>query len=53
MRAKAGLKHGMSQQELADACDLDITGGIERGQVNPTLGVTPDSGGTLVEPAIL
>ena len=31
----------MSQQQLADACGLDITyiGGIERGHRNPTLGV--------------
>ncbi len=31
----------MSQQQLADACGLDISyiGGIERGQRNPTLGV--------------
>ena len=32
---------GMTQQELADACGLDISyvGQIERGQRNPTLGV--------------
>ena len=31
----------MSQQQLTDACGLDIgyVGGIERGQRNPTLGV--------------
>ncbi len=31
----------MTQQELADACGLDISyvGQIERGQRNPTLGV--------------
>jgi transcriptional regulator with XRE-family HTH domain len=35
------LKIGMTQQQLADACGLDIgyIGGIERGQRNPTLGV--------------
>jgi len=35
------LKKGMTQQELADTCGLDISyiGGIERGQRNPTLGV--------------
>ena len=35
------LKRGMSQQQLADACGLDISyvGQIERGQRNPTLGV--------------
>ena len=35
------LKKGLSQQELADKCGLDISyvGGIERGQRNPTLGV--------------
>jgi len=35
------LKRGMTQQELADTCGLDISyiGGIERGQRNPTLGV--------------
>jgi transcriptional regulator with XRE-family HTH domain len=35
------LKKGMSQQQLADACGLDISyvGQIERGQRNPTLGV--------------
>ncbi len=35
------LKKEMSQQQLADACGLDITyiGQIERGQRNPTLGV--------------
>ncbi len=35
------LKSGMTQQQLADACGLDIgyVGGIERGQRNPTLGV--------------
>jgi len=34
-------KKEMTQQELADACGLDIgyVGGIERGQRNPTLGV--------------
>jgi transcriptional regulator with XRE-family HTH domain len=35
------LKRGLSQQQVADACGLDIgyIGGIERGQRNPTLGV--------------
>ena len=35
------LKRDMSQQQLADACGLDISyiGQIERGQRNPTLGV--------------
>jgi transcriptional regulator with XRE-family HTH domain len=35
------LKEGMTQQQLADACGLDISyvGQIERGQRNPTLGV--------------
>jgi transcriptional regulator with XRE-family HTH domain len=35
------LKKAMSQQQLADACGLDISyvGQIERGQRNPTLGV--------------
>ncbi len=35
------LKTGLTQQDLADACGLDISyiGGIERGQRNPTLGV--------------
>ena len=35
------LKKGLTQQELADKCGLDISyvGGIERGQRNPTLGV--------------
>jgi transcriptional regulator with XRE-family HTH domain len=35
------LQRGMTQQQVADACGLDITyiGGIERGQRNPTLGV--------------
>jgi transcriptional regulator with XRE-family HTH domain len=35
------LQNGMTQQQLADACGIDITymGGIERGQRNPTLGV--------------
>ncbi len=35
------LKKGMTQQELADTCGLDISyiGGIERGQRNQTLGV--------------
>jgi transcriptional regulator with XRE-family HTH domain len=35
------LKRGLTQQELADACGLDIgyVGGIERGQRNPSLGV--------------
>jgi transcriptional regulator with XRE-family HTH domain len=35
------LQQGMTQQQVADACGLDITyvGGIERGQRNPTLGV--------------
>jgi len=35
------LKRGMTQQQLADACGLDISyvGQIERGQRNPTLGV--------------
>jgi transcriptional regulator with XRE-family HTH domain len=35
------LKQGMTQQQLADACGIDITyvGGIERGERNPTLGV--------------
>ena len=35
------LKRNMTQQELADACGLDIgyIGQIERGQRTPTLGV--------------
>jgi transcriptional regulator with XRE-family HTH domain len=35
------LKKSLSQQNLADACGLDISyvGQIERGQRNPTLGV--------------
>lgn len=35
------LKKDLSQQQLADACGLDISyvGQIERGQRNPTLGV--------------
>lgn len=35
------LQNAMTQQELADACGLDISyvGQIERGQRNPTLGV--------------
>lgn len=35
------LKKRMTQQQLADACGLDISyvGQIERGQRNPTLGV--------------
>ena len=35
------LKKGLTQQDLADKCGLDISyvGGIERGQRNPTLGV--------------
>jgi len=35
------LKKGMTQQQLANACGLDIShvGQIERGQRNPTLGV--------------
>ncbi len=35
------LKKGLTQQEVADKCGLDISyvGGIERGQRNPTLGV--------------
>lgn len=35
------LKRELTQQDLADACGLDIgyVGGIERGQRNPTLGV--------------
>ena len=35
------LKRRMTQQQLADACGLDISyvGQIERGQRNPTLGV--------------
>ena len=35
------LKREMTQQQLADACGLDIgyIGQIERGQRNPTLGV--------------
>jgi transcriptional regulator with XRE-family HTH domain len=35
------LKRALSQQQLADACGLDISyvGQIERGQRNPTLGV--------------
>ena len=35
------VKKGLSQQDLADKCGLDISyvGGIERGQRNPTLGV--------------
>ncbi len=35
------LKKGLTQQQLADACGLDISyvGQIERGQRNPTLGV--------------
>ncbi len=35
------LKKGLTQQDLADKCGLDISyvGGVERGQRNPTLGV--------------
>jgi len=35
------LRKGLTQQEVADKCGLDISyvGGIERGQRNPTLGV--------------
>jgi transcriptional regulator with XRE-family HTH domain len=35
------LKREMTQQELADACGVDIRyiGSIERGQRNPTFGV--------------
>ncbi len=35
------LSRGMTQQDLADRCGLDLSyvGGIERGQRNPTLGV--------------
>ncbi len=35
------LKRGITQQQLADSCGLDISyiGQIERGQRNPTLGV--------------
>ncbi len=35
------FKKGLTQQEVADKCGLDISyvGGIERGQRNPTLGV--------------
>jgi transcriptional regulator with XRE-family HTH domain len=35
------LEKGLTQQQLADACGLDISyvGQIERGQRNPTLGV--------------
>ena len=35
------LQRGITQQELADKCGLDLSyvGGIERGQRNPTLGV--------------
>jgi transcriptional regulator with XRE-family HTH domain len=35
------LKRALSQQQVADACGLDISyvGQIERGQRNPTLGV--------------
>jgi transcriptional regulator with XRE-family HTH domain len=35
------LQKDMTQQELAEACGLDISyvGQIERGQRNPTLGV--------------
>ena len=35
------IRRELTQQELADACGLDIgyVGGIERGQRNPTLGV--------------
>ncbi len=38
---KVRLERGLTQQQLADACGLDIgyIGGIERGQRNPTLGV--------------
>ncbi len=38
---KLRLQKGLSQQQLADACGLDISyvGQIERGQRNPTLGV--------------
>jgi len=35
------LKKGITQQEVADKCGLDLSyvGGIERGSRNPTLGV--------------
>jgi transcriptional regulator with XRE-family HTH domain len=35
------LEKGLSQQQLADACGLDLSyiGQIERGKRNPTLGV--------------
>jgi transcriptional regulator with XRE-family HTH domain len=38
---EARLNRKLTQQQLADACGLDIgyVGGIERGQRNPTLGV--------------
>ena len=43
------LKRDMTQQQLADACGLDIgyIGGIERGQRNPTLGVIHSIGKVL------
>ena len=38
---KLRLERGITQQQLADACGLDISyvGQVERGQRNPTLGV--------------
>ena len=38
---KLRLEQGLSQQQLADACGLDLSyiGQIERGLRNPTLGV--------------
>ena len=35
------LKRGMTQEELAHECELDLTyvGGIERGRRNPTIKV--------------
>jgi transcriptional regulator with XRE-family HTH domain len=38
---KLRLERGITQQQLADACGLDLSyiGQIERGQRNPTLGV--------------
>ena len=35
------IKRGITQQQLADACGIDLSyvGQVERGQRNPTLGV--------------